>query len=397
MLRIFLAEPLRDDTDVEWTRYAGDGRFISRGRDVRSRWPRETDVEIVLAAAATRVVALSLPPMPRARLAQAVRYAVEDQMASTLEESALAIRDGHGRVLVAIAAKSLIAALAPDGVRVTSIVPECALAPAGDGWRWYRSSGGGGFIRRDDGSAFAVEDVRGSLPSELEAALTAARSAGAAPDIVHVSTGDDPSKLGTWTRETGVRFVQAPSWHWADATAEASRAAPDFVARERAVVPKPATQTTFHAALAIAGIAVAIQLLALLLQWASLSLTDHRLSEALVEQARLAGVMNVGDAESAANAMARQNAELRHRAGKPAAADALPLLGRAAPTLGASTKFGVKSMTYRSGSWTLEMSTADAAAISELSQMLNQSGLQTVAAPVAGGTRMRITLDPAYR
>ncbi len=397
MLRIFLAGPLRADTAVEWVRYAEDGHAIARGRDVQSRWPAASEIGIVLAAGATRLVALSLPPMAGARVAQAVRYAVEDQMASTLEESALAIHDDAGRVLVAIAAKSLVEALAPAGARVRSVVPECALAPVGDGWRWYRSSGGGGFVRRDDGSAFAVDDVPDGLPGELHAALMAARSAGSAPKNVRVSTGADAGKLDDWTRETGIRFAQAAPWHWADATAEALRAAPDFSARDTAAAPRPAKRNAFRAALVLAGLALAIQLLALLLEWGSLTISDFRLSRALLEQARLAGLTDVSDVDNAAAAVARQDADLRHQTGKPASTDALPLLARAAPTLAAASAIGVKSIAYRSGTWTLELSTTDAASISQISKMLDQAGLRSVSAPVSGGTRMRVTLDPAYR
>ena len=50
MLRIFLADPLDDDVAVEWVRYGSDGRAVARGRDVRSRWPGDAEIEIVLAA-----------------------------------------------------------------------------------------------------------------------------------------------------------------------------------------------------------------------------------------------------------------------------------------------------------------------------------------------------------
>jgi hypothetical protein len=397
MLRILVADSLHDDTAVEWVRYGRDGRTIGRGRDVRSRWPSDGEIEIVLAAASTRLVALSLPPMPRARVTQAVRYAVEDQMASTMEESALAIHDAGGRILVAIASKALIDALAPRGVRVSAIVPECALAPFGGGWRWYASAGGGGFIRRDDGSAFAVEGARDTIPNELSAALAAARASDAAPRTVHVSLGVDPARLEAWTREMGVPFTPASAWRWSDANAEAFRTAPNFIALEAPSAPRPAMRSAFRPALVIAGLALGVQLVALLFDWGALTVADWRASRALIEEARLAGLANVTDAESAAAAIARQNADLRHRAGKPASTDALPLLARAAPALASGAMRGVKSMAYRGGTWTLELSTTDAASITELSRSLDQAGLRTIAAPVAGGTRMRVTLDPAYQ
>lgn len=397
MLRILVADSLDDDIAVDWVRYRSDGRAVAWGRDVRSRWPVDSEIDIVLAAASTRLVALSLPPMPRARVTQAVRYAVEDQMASPLEESALAIHDGGGPILVAIAAKASIEALAPRGLRVGAIVPECALAPFGGGWRWYPSGARGGFIRRDDGSAFAVDDARDALPSELSAALAAARASGGPPSAVHVSLEVDAAQLDAWTRETGVPFTRASAWRWSDASAEAFRAAPNFIAYDAPVARPPAVRNAFRPALVMAGLALGIQLVAQLFDWSALAVADWRTSRALIEQAKLAGLADVTDAESAPAAIARQNADLRHRAGKPASTDALPLLARAAPALGSSATHNVKSMAYRGGTWTLELSTTDAASITELSRKLDQAGLRTISAPVAGGTRMRLTLDPAYQ
>jgi len=111
MLRIFVANPPSDDAAVEWARYASDGRVVSRGREVPRRLPADATTEVVLAASYARLVTLELPPMPLARLRQAVRYALEDQMATSADEAAIAFTDVDRRVLVAITSKAMVDAI----------------------------------------------------------------------------------------------------------------------------------------------------------------------------------------------------------------------------------------------------------------------------------------------
>ena len=90
MLRVFLPAPPRADRADRWVRYTGDGRIVDRGHDVPSRWPADSHTEAVLAAGQVRLVALELPPMPRERLRGAARYALEDRIASSVDEASIA-------------------------------------------------------------------------------------------------------------------------------------------------------------------------------------------------------------------------------------------------------------------------------------------------------------------
>ncbi|MGE5737669.1 MAG: hypothetical protein ACM34F_02175, partial [Betaproteobacteria bacterium] len=116
MLRVFLVGPPASDRADPWVRFGGDGRVVARGRDSASRWPADAQTEIVLAARHVRLVALDLPPMPRNRLPQAARFAVETQLASAPDESSVAVQRANGTVLAAIASRALIDAVV-DGTR----------------------------------------------------------------------------------------------------------------------------------------------------------------------------------------------------------------------------------------------------------------------------------------
>ncbi|HET8585670.1 MAG TPA: type II secretion system protein GspL, partial [Casimicrobiaceae bacterium] len=201
MLRVFLSAPPRADRAEHWVRYDAEGRAIARGQSVPRQWPADAAVEVVLAAAQVRLIALALPPMPRERLRGAVRFALEDRIATPLDESSIAIAEArNGGCVVAVASEALIRAIAGLDRRIARIVPESALAPLADGWTWCLSNAGDGFVRRADASAFAVQgvDADGSLPPELAAALAQARTR-TLPPHVHVAFRGDASTLAAWS------------------------------------------------------------------------------------------------------------------------------------------------------------------------------------------------------
>src|SRR5690242_7367026 len=109
MLRVFLPAPPRADRADSWLRMSAEGRAIDRGQDIPSRWPADPAIDAVLAADQVRVIALALPPMPRERLRGTVRYALEDQVATPLDESAIAIAEARSRsCIVAVASAAPI-------------------------------------------------------------------------------------------------------------------------------------------------------------------------------------------------------------------------------------------------------------------------------------------------
>jgi hypothetical protein len=399
MLRIYLRdEPVRDRPDP-WARCAPGGRVEARGDDVPERWPADAQIEIVLAARHARMAALDLPPMPADRLLPAARYALDDQMATTPDDVAIAVNSSTRPVLAAIASAPLVRAIAMQSKRIVGIVAESALAPRNAGWTWCASAAGGGLVRRDDGSAFAVgAGTDAELPSELLAALALAKRAGQAPAVVHAALRVDGGRLDEWSHATGVPFVAAPPWHWSDASPDAFAAAPDLLDTDAtsAVAREPARMARlFRPALLVAALAAGLHGCALLTQWIWVNVDDWRASRALVREA--SGLPNAATPSAAAAAIAQHNAELRHRDGRSAPGDALPLLARAAPSIAALPRGALKSASYAGNAWTLELANVDAEALSRVSQSLGRAGVEAVSARTSSGARMRLTLDPAAR
>lgn len=402
ILRVFLAAPPARDHPIAWVRLDDGGRVLERGQTLLAHWPAAARVDAVLAANAVRLVALVLPPMPVARLRAAAAYAIEDQLATPIDESVVATgphRD-DGSVLAAVASAATLAAIVAGVPGLGRLLPEPALAAVHDGWTWCASAAGGTFIRRSDGSTLAIGDVpaSGELPAELSAALTQARHGGQAPQRVHVAFAQDTAVLARWSQAAGVAFVPAQAFRWDEANADAFAQAPDLLAREHpapASAAAGATLRAFRLPLAIAALALGVHVLALAAQWSWLSVDRWRTSRALVDVAAQAGVPDASTPSQAVSAIAQRHAGLLHRASKDAPGDALPLLARAAPLLATLAQGTLKSATFSGGAWTLEFAATRPDALAAITRGLADAGVDALVAPVASGTRMRLTLDPA--
>jgi len=402
MLRVFLPASPRADRADRWIR-VNDGRVVARGQDVPSRWPADAAIEAVLAADQVRVIALAPPPMPRERLRRAVRYALEDRIATPLDESAIAIAESRdGTCVVAVASAALIRETTAQQRRFQRIVPESALVPQADGWTWCASSAGDGFVRRHDGSAFAVQatDDTGSLPPELAAALAQAKRANDAPASVHVAFAVERSRFAQWTQASGVSFTSTPAWQWEQAGETAFASAPDFLrdaSQQAAQAARASAWRPLRPAIVLAALALALYLGGLVVQWSWLGFERWRLAAALVDTAKAAQLPDAPNADAAAQAIARQYTAARHRASQSAPTDALPLLARAAPALSALPAGALRSARYAGDAWTVDLVKLDASTLSRLERRLGDAGLDALAAPAAGGTRMRLSLAATAR
>ncbi len=406
-LRVLLAaapSPARADT---WALFDDAGACARTGRDPPAAWPAAPRQEVVLAASQVRLAVITLPPVPPARLAAAVSFALEDQLAGPQEAQHLAVsaQTPDGRVRVAVVSRALLAALAERSAagaalaRVSRIVAEPELAAVQSGWRWCTGDvgSGEGFVRRADGSAFPVSatDATGALPPELALALEQAKRDRALPDNVRVDADVAESNLARWTSATGVAFTRGTPWRWQSAPAAAFDAAIDL--RQGAFEPAPAPAPgarlrLFVPAMMLALAALALHAVATVVLWGSLKIDGWQQTRAWTALATQAGVAADAAASpsSARLALARRYAELRHANGLSAPDDALPLLARAAAGLRTLPPGTVKSATYADGHWTLDLAHADAAQVDALDAGLRGAGVAALVATSASGTRVRI-------
>jgi hypothetical protein len=299
-----------------------------------------------------------------------------------------------GTVVVTIAPRALTQSLRASFSRVIA-EPALAPLPPAQVWRWHASSAGGGFLRKPDGSAFAVSDTVGeSLPPELALALVEAAQQRTMPTSIEVMFDASAAQCTAWSAASGVTFVTGSAWRW-DRDGAAFARAPDLLPRAPLAIAAPASSgRLWRSAAVIAGVAMLLHVGATAAHWSWLRFEAWRTERTLVELAQRADAGEHPDADSATAAIARKFAAARHRAGQSVAADALPLLARAAPALATLPPASLRTATYASGSWTLDLQKVDAAALSELDAALSTAGLTTLRATTASGARVRIGVAP---
>jgi len=393
-LRVLLSAAPDPGRAEQWALFDAAGRRVRSGRTPPAQWPTADRVEAVLAARAVRIVSLALPPLPAARLAAAVRYALDDQFAAPADEMHVAIgaQRADGRVLALVVSRALLASVAASRPPFVRVLAEPALAAADAGWRWCRSADGHGFVRRDDGSAFPVDGTGDIPPSDLVHALAQAARNGRTPARVIVDADVDDAAIAAAARETGVPFARGTPWQWDAAPAATFGSGVDLLQGDMARV-RPAPRRSYARAFTVAGVLVALALgvhiAATLGTWAWLRFDGWRTERALVDVARQAGVADATP-DTARVELARRHAEREHAAGRAVADDALPLLARAAPALAALPAGALKRATYSGGAWTLELVPLDATARAALGARLTAAGLSALQATTTDGVRVRI-------
>ncbi len=381
---------------VPWALFDGQERVVRRGTSPPSGFPAADRREAVLAASAVRLVRIALPPMPADRIAAAAAFALEDRLAGPAQGQHLvaAPRQRDGAVDVAVAARDLFAPLARDFARVVA-EPAIAPVPPASTWRWHASAADGGFVRRADGSAFAVPiPADGApLPPELALALSHAARTPGKPARLDVAFPVNDAALATWSQESGVAFARVPPWQW-DQDGPALAAGMDLLQGDFARTPIAAPgrgARTLRLAACIAAGALALHVLASVAQWGALRYESWQTQRAIVAAARDAGITEADGADASAVALRDRFVQARHRAGHSAPSDALPLLARAAPALAQLPPGALKSATFVAGSWTLDLARLDAAVAARLDRELVAAGLAVLAAPSASGLRMRLS------
>ncbi|HVF63167.1 MAG TPA: type II secretion system protein GspL, partial [Casimicrobiaceae bacterium] len=359
------------------------------------RWPTADRREAVLAADAVRMIALTLPPLPRDRLAAAVHYALEERLATTETAIAIAERRGDGRVPVIVLARDLADAL--DEGSFTRAVAEPDLAPPAEGWRWCEAPEGG-FVRTDEGSAFAVGAMHDdALPTELRLALNEAVANDRAPEAVIVDGArSDAGRLARWQHESGVGFVAGKPWSWSSAAPAQFACAMDIVTglKRATVTPVVASPRRFTPALAVLALAIILHVVATLGDW-----LWHRQALGRAQRDAVALANEIGaretDATTAFASIARVHADARHRAGLFASNDAMSMLAQAAPALALLPANALKTATWSGGAWTLDLAPLDEASTQRFVQGLAATGLSALTAKTAAGTRARIPGGPS--
>lgn len=406
-LRVFVDDPPDANRDAAWGLFDAAGSLVRSGRSPPSAWPAAQRKEAVVAARHGRIVTLALPPLPPGRAEAAARFALEDQLADSTEDSHIAHSQQRagGGVRVAIVAKPWMTAFMAASERCVlawdRALLESDLAPSpARGWRWCAAAvSQPGFVRTNRGATIAVGPAQGDAPpSELLLAL--ARGGADAAQTVRVDAeGAAPTLLLRARALSGVEFVAGTPWRWTDAAAASFAAAIDLLSGpfgRDAARPAIKLGRLLRPALWIAVIAIGIHVAATLGQWLWLRWQVANVEGELSTLARSAVPDYAAGSAAAippATALARRERDLKHRAGLVAADDFLPLLARAAPALSALPAGAVRSLSYADSHLLLDLQKIEPAEATRLQHEMQRASLLAISAPTATGTRLRVGTD----
>ncbi|HZQ60977.1 MAG TPA: type II secretion system protein GspL [Casimicrobiaceae bacterium] len=398
LLRVRIDGPWSPAHAFAWALTSDRGEVLEHGASPAGDWPAHDALELVIAAAQVRIVALQLPPLAAARVSAAARYAIEDEIAggeATTHVGTSAQIDG--KVLAVLCPRALLEPLRTRDralAQLQHVIAEPELAAPAAEWRWCRSEErDSGFVRLPDGGAFPVSDVgpAGALPPELSVALAGAQ----APCIVRVEWPTNAAHLARWEDQTHARFVQAPPFDWKRAVTP--RTVVDLMQGELSLRPRPArvsVRRMFAPALWLLGAAALIELVGMAGEWISLRVDAARSRE---EWQALAVAVDVprealGSPSAARMAIAHRRDEVLHAHHRFAPDDALPLLARASPAVALLPSGAMKRAVFDANHWTIEIEGVAPPAIADLESRLRAAGLDTLAVAAAGGARVRIGL-----
>jgi general secretion pathway protein L len=379
----------------DWTLSAdGEAEPVSGNATRIVDLPAADRVVCIVPAANMRTLALQLPPTPREKQRAVVRFALEEQLAGDVDAQHVVIARESGRGVVVHAIdrgwlRALIGVLAGRGLRPAAIIAESDLAPHRDGertWIWHED---GGFLIDMDGRVSILDRGTDALPSGLLLALR--NAAEPAPVVVH-GPASLAANVDGWRHATGAVFEPAPEWSWRDADAAALRGAVNLLTPELETDPVAARaprMTWLRRAAWWAGAALLLHAGASIADWAVFKWRVAQLERETQELIRTAAPQ-VGAADADAG-WRRAFAAARHRQGRAAPDDALPMLADAALGLSDIQSGALRVINYEAGQLTLDFAKPAAPAIATASPAWIGRGLSVLQAETAGGVRVRLT------
>ena len=405
VLRLFITRdwPGRDSA-CEWTLVTAQGAPLQLGRSEPRHWPAADGCEIVLSAEQCLLLKAMLPKGARARPAEVIAYALEDQLIGETESEHFVVGDGTGNdpaervkatpvwVVERSRLRTLLATLgALDRVPHRAVCEiQLAHLPAG-GWSvCLHADNATGFMRlgAEEGYAFDLNDAA-QPPLELQLALQAARKNGHAPQFVAVysarnKAGEfDAAAAAAWQATLGLPVRQAGEYAWRDFPTAGAR---NLLSGEFAPPRQPNSGWgSLKPAFTIGLATLAAYAVFSFGEWIWLDQQSGRLRQHMTNTFRAAYPQAQAIVDPPLQ-MQRLNDQLRRERGQLGSTDFLPLLAAAGEALGAQEK--LRRIAYEDGRLELTLLLADAAGAERIRATLASRGLTVTlrdSRPASGG------------
>ena len=361
-----------------------EGRDPVAGEGPLAELPRRAErVQLVIPAAQVLITRARLPRAARRHAGSVLAYAVEGEIVSEPDASQVSRLGSAGdadvlAVVEKAGLKRWLDALDAAGIRAPEIHCETLLLPWATGEWSLAWNGHEGFVRSGEFEGAATDcGDREAPPLSLRLMLDEAQARSERPASIAVYiTAQDAAQnrapdLEAWQRELGVVMRLAGPWEWRTASPQAGVS----LARQRRRwrLP-PGALARLRPAAWIVGVALAIQTVALVTDWALLAREQSTLRQNMVARFRATFPDTVAVVDPALQ-MRRKLAEARHAAGQTDGGDFLPMIEQVAAAAKEFPAGAVRAVSYEGGRMTLELSSVDEASVRRIVARLLQSGL----------------------
>ena len=358
---------------------------------------------VIVPAARMRTLALRVPPATASKLDNVVRFALEDLVAGDVELQHVVIAERRaGDVLVHVTERrwlvDAIERLAFRGLVVERIVAETDVTPrlpdADAPGLWIWRADGGFFIERN-GKVTVLDQSSDALPSGLLLAIDRQRdgSANSARKIVVRGPADLASRTDSWSRATGAAFCIEPEWSWRDATDATLETAVSLLTPAlhiRAATNVASRPRWLRRAIGWSVAALLLHTAASTASWATLKWKAAALDRDSVQMIKGVAADLTGDIS---NVWRTRYADFRHRLGKTAPNDALPMLADAASGLREISPGAVRLMSFEAGQLTIDFERSATALVPVAVPRWTAAGLSVLQAESPAGIRVRLSRE----
>ncbi len=373
---------------------AGEGLLAQMPRRLLQRAKR---IELVIPASQVLITRARLPPGSGRRSASLLAYAVEESTASEPDANQVSWLGsaGDADVLAVVDRQGLENwrhALRVADIHGYAVCCETLMLPLPAGGWSCAWDGREGFVRTGEFEGAATDSGdRESPPLSLCLMLEDAKARNEAPASIalYVTAGDAAPDVAAWQRILGVTILPAQAWDW--------RAALPVVgislAQEHRRWRLPAaTLSRLRPVAWIAGIALALHAVALVVDWTRLAGEQRTLRTQMEARFRAAFPDTVAVADPALQ-MRRKLAEARRAANRADDGDFAVMIAKVAAGLKELPAGAVRTLSYENGRMTLELAVGDEALVRRISARLSQAGLSVETVPAAARTgRDKVTM-----
>jgi general secretion pathway protein L len=388
LLRLYLrANWPSQQTACEWALIGANGAPLQRGNSEPRHWPAATRCELILSADQCLPLNAHLPKAARARNAEVVGYALEEQLLGDIDAEHFTVGEtnNEGQTAIWVIGRTrlhtLLAVLRPLQRAPQRLISELQLLPMPDnGWSVCLKAHGG-FTRTATEAGFSFDrpppappgDTR-QAPLELQLALQAAGSSQTRPARLDIHTEPgvsfDTAQARAWQEQLGipVRHVGDFLWHDAPGLAARNLLSGDF-APPRA---RGEGWSRLRPAALIAALGLTLYSLFSFGEWARLEHQKTQIRQQMTERFRAAFPQAQTIVDPALQ-MQRLYDQLRRERGQLGSSDFLPLL--AAVTENTAEPGTLRQIAFDDGRLELTLRLPDARAAERLRDTLTRRGL----------------------